>query len=298
MHRPHRYQRERTFITFRSGLGIGSRAGCAWLLGTLVACGGQSSEVRDSGDPAILPDAALPQLEDAGHTDGGRRDDAGAAARVRFSVSVPGVMESVPASLASMDSDRMRVDGYPELVHTTLRRGTLPVSFEGAFSEAFCAEVEELATLASEGGALGEIARQRVLSDGALIAHLSLYPFLGPPFETAAREAVRAAGASAGSLTIENALVLEQASIDIELKDDAITHHIGEVASLEESMNAELTARRGPAFHNGTLQLSLSAKDLWCDLAQDRAHLVVRILGNVAKAPFVAETRTSGVDAS
>lgn len=272
--------------------GAGFRTWHALIAAGATACGAGSEPARihDREDAEVMPPAS-----DVG---GGTGPDVAPAfdARVPLSVALPGPPGSVAATLEGEGSSRVHVESYPGQAELSVRHGPLPLDYEGAFSEPFCADVSARANLARQGSTLAQQARQQVRADGAVVADLTVYPLIGPGFERAVREAARAAGVAAGSLQIDNPVKLDDAELALQLSSTATSLLIGETEQLASTLRSALAAQRATALQSGSFQLALSAKDLWCDLAQGRASVVIHLRGSVGGSTFAGQTKIAGVE--
>jgi hypothetical protein len=156
--------------------------------------------------------------------------------------------------------------------------------------------VAEVARLVQQGSIAESQARQSVRGDTSVVAQVRVSPLIGPRFALAVREAARAAGATAGAWQLQNPLEIDALTLELELSAEAISTLVGDTQQLADALRAALERQRETALATGSFQVALSAKDLWCDIAQGRASVVMHVTGRAGRSTFMAQTRITGVE--
>jgi hypothetical protein len=276
--------------------------GCLLISCTLVACAGghnatdgQGNELwsLDSGFKLRDAGTAFDSGADGGNSDSGSYLDAGTQEPgLGFLITVPGADELIPARAPSHSSSAIEVLSYPTKLSLPVRHGALPVGYEDAFSNDFCANVRSTAALASAD--TKEQIKQMLRRQGTVTARFTISSVVGPEFIAASVLAARAAEVS-NAASIANPLVLSEARISLELGSDATSRLLGDTDALENGIVNAFVRQESTAYEIGTFSASIAAKDLWCDLAQGKATLHVWLSGEVSSKAYTGEVLMTGV---
>ena len=92
-----------------------------------------------------------------------------------------------------------------------------------------------------------------------------------------------------------SALTVQTLELSLELSEGAMSHALG-TEDLSAALDRELERQGASARQTGVLPLSLSAKDLWCDLAHGDATIRVHVIGTFGSQAYEGETLVTGVE--
>lgn len=284
----------------------------ALLLALTAGCGAM-------GPGSVADASATEALEDGGSETGGATSDAGGASDggthrggsagsagsagtagasgtsssfKEFDIVVPGATKPVLARVATPKTPLIDVDGYPSALSLPVHYGALPVGYEGAFSDAFCADIRRVASLGSLPSLKEQVLRM-VRRQGTVTARIPLSTLVGSPFSVLAVQAARTAGADAAA-TVSNPLSLSNAEIALELSPDAMSNLLGDTPGLLSGVSTALAQQLKIAVQTGLFTASIAAKDLWCDLAHGKATFKLKLVGTALGKPYAGVTNVSG----
>lgn len=276
--------------------------GCSLISCTLIACGGgrnateeqgTESQSLDSGFEVGNAETVFDGGADGGNSDSGGCSDAGTQEPgLGFLITVPGADEPIPARVPSRSSSGIEVLSYPTKLSLPVRHGALPVGYEGAFSDDFCANVRSSAALASAD--TKEQIEQMLRRQGPVTARFTISSVVGPEFSAASVLAARAAEVS-NAASIANPLVLSEARISLEFGADATSRLLGDTDTLQSGIVNAFAQQESTAYEIGTFSASIAARDLWCDLAQGKATLYLWLVGEVSSKAYAGEVLITGV---
>lgn len=265
------------------------------------SCQPDASDATTRDEALLANEAGITRLLDAdlleAPLDAGDAGDAGDAAVPDGSFAVIGAFESAPVIARPVPGrdDAVQIERYPERVTVRLGHGLLPVGYEGAFSSAYCAEIRRIAEQSKLGEPLRTQALRILRRSGSPVARIPLTPLVSPRFEADVLRSARAQGFTLSAAHLENPLVAREASIDLMLREGAISAILG-IGSTVDALVATLRAQRAHALRGGDLTLAIAGKDVWCDLASDAASLVIEVRGEARGTPVHTTTFSRRVE--
>ena len=99
------------------------------------------------------------------------------------------------------------------------------------------------------------------------------------------------------SAAVTNPLLLTSGEVSLTLGPDAISRTLGDDAALLAPFSTALARQASTAYLAGSYQVSLAARDLWCDLARGNAQIQIDLTGTFgAEGVFAGRTVVRGVE--
>ena len=250
----------------------------ALLVATLGGCGDDETTTRVTETPRPQSAAGA----DPGST------DTEMPRQLAIEIAVAGTDTPI-AGTVSEHGGAIRVRSYPERLSLPLLHGSLPLPFDGAFEDDFCESVRELTEADLQDRAL-----DLVRHDGAVTGRLPISSLMWPETVAEANRSASALGVGTG-VFFDNPLTVQTLELSLELSEGAMSHALG-TEDLSAALDRELERQGASARQTGVLPLSLSAKDLWCDLAHGDATIRVHVIGTFGSQAYEGETLVTGVE--
>jgi hypothetical protein len=257
------------------GMGVAFALGAAALS---LGCGDEATAPAKGGHEPSVTGLAGAATETG--------DDDEMPRRVELAISVAGSDEPIRATVSERGG-AIEVTSAPDELELPILYGPLPLGFEDAFSDEFCKAVR----LSADTNAHTET--DLVRRGGSVTARVPVSSLVWPETLTSAMRAAQDAGVSSGVFWA-SPFTLTDAKLSIELAPDAVSRALG-VDTLSHDFEQELSGSLDAVAQIGSFQISLPAKDLWCDLAQRKATLRIAVTGELGSEEYSGETRVTGV---
>jgi hypothetical protein len=225
--------------------------------------------VPPSQDAGVIVDASPPTDAEAGSPDTGGPDE---STPTLFAFAVEGVSSPVAAEAISGAVGHITISSYPESTSGTIHYGALPVGFDDAFSQSYCAGIETKAKAALGTSALARFNKKFIREGGGVALRVPVSPLVGNRFRATAASAAIKAGAKSSTFVIDNPLLLESVQLSIAFDIDAMSHIIGETDAIASAQETYLAQSSTSVMSIGEFATALGAKDVLCDFATGKAR--------------------------